>query len=116
MSPLTHTLTFARLIRLHLECRSAAAIRVGRALTALGFALARLQRQTRIGEHILLKRSPFAGGIYLDRVLLHCERPPDAMQLVVQAARVAHGLTFVGATPQGRLRRMAIGAGEADAS
>lgn len=52
----------------------------------------------------------------LNAVLAHGERPVHAVQLVVQAASVAHGLSLGVAAPQRRRRRAAIGAAQAEAS
>ena len=52
----------------------------------------------------------------LDAVLAHGQRSVDAVQLVVQSARVAHGFALGVATPQRRRRRAAVGAAQAQPS
>lgn len=115
----SRVLTFARIIGRHLGCRRSDAVRVGiGVLAALGLALARLRIYEQEWVNMLFSKISISciACIYLDRVLLHRQRPADAVQLIVQAARVAHRLALVGAAPQRRLRRVAIGAGESDAS
>ena len=51
---------------------------------------------------------PFPG---LNLVLLHLERPLDPVQLAVEAARVADGVSLSVPPPEGRLLCLAIDAG-----
>ena len=57
-------------------------------------------------------RLPLPG---LNPVFPHGEGSVDAVQLVVEAARVAHGLAVVVSPPQGGRGRAAVGAAQADA-
>lgn len=51
----------------------------------------------------------------LDAVLAHGKGPVDAVQLEVETARVADGLSLVVAAPQGGGARAAVGAAQAQA-
>lgn len=80
---------------------------VGGVRAALGLVL---------GELLLQSRVLGLAFARLDAVLAHGQRTTDAVQLEVQAARVADGLALVVAAPQGGSPGAAVGTTEAEAT
>lgn len=78
---------------------------VGRRCCSLACASSTAIGGTKISEAARRVRMRAA---YLNVVLLHGEGPVDAMQLEVEATRVAHGIARRVASPQGRGARLAI--------